>query len=1084
MSVANKMTTSPNPQPESWEDVTKLVTMAQESEAYLKFLGLKHNPFPVAPDADVFFLPARIDALITEILHCIYTRKGFLVITGEVGLGKTTVSRRIMRTLDETQVETALIFNTFIQGSALLEEINRDFGIEYPGSGPQEQMGALNRFLIDRYAAGINCAIVIDDAQNLTEESLEMVRMISNLEAHAQKLVQILLVGQPELELKLNVHALRQLKSRIVVHARMQPYSSEELKQYIGFKLNAAGSSGGVTIPDGSYRFLHELTQGNPRRVNNLMDRCLYGLFAYNTMRLTRRVIQEVAKELGLRPPKKNWGGLLKKGGVLLGVAAVVALMVFGKGIYQSISQHQGVSLVDGDGVEFRLVKEQAAAELARAKSERERAFLELAQAESAKAAVSMELAKSRTESERAKEMVARAQVAEAKALTQVANAKEVSQAEAVQRKQALTEAREAREAAEAAAARSELALNEFRQKAEAQVQALAAADAATNKAEAEALAISQKLARLQAESAAQAQALVQATQVRKEAESRADVARQEAEKARQDAELRAVSSQEEKKILAQAQTARQQAEQEAVKARQEANEAFKRIEKVRQEAEQAMATEKANAEARLIQAEAAQKAAEMQARKNQEDAAQILAQVEAEQAKREAELLKSKTQADRDLTLALAAQSRAELEAKQARQEAARVVDAIQQAKDLDQVGKDQALSQAKADQVEAEKLRTAQVDRVGLQVEKAREAAKKQQLAMETLQQARQQAEAEAAKAQEQAEKSLSEAQLIREQAAQDVKLAQMDAEKAKQELLIARQQMATMVARQSPEGVVAASLVPVSSHLQQFLHAYDLEAFEQEMAQGLADGWLDGVARRIEEEKGLHLVYLEHLPDTVKEKYSHLPQGKGHLLFWKPEFSFKTFYYAHSGAEVRLLQSHLHRLGLYDFPIDGVVGRHTMSALTQYQNLRNLPLTGQPDEATLFLLTHEQGGKSPSTREIAPKEKKVFKEKGGSKDQSSSLGGAITLMGGGHWVVQLGSFLGVDGAEALQHNLIAKGVATSVVSLLTPDGSRWHIVRTLPVDERSQAEKMLADLESKFGLQGMIIPVESGLSQITPQ
>ncbi|MBF0125935.1 MAG: AAA family ATPase [Magnetococcales bacterium] len=1050
MSAAQKLATaSPNPKPESWEDVAKLVTMAQESEAYLKFLGLKHNPFPVAPDADVFFLPARIDSLITEVLHCIYTRKGFLVITGEVGLGKTTVSRRILRTLDETRVETALIFNTFIQGGDLLEEINRDFGIEEMGQSSQANMAALNRFLIERYAAGVNCAIVIDDAQNLTEESLEMVRMISNLEVHAEKLVQILLVGQPELESKLDAHALRQLKSRIVVHARMHPYNLEELKQYIAFKLNAAGSKGGLTIPESSYRLLQALTLGNPRRVNILMDRCLYGLFAYNTMRLSRRVVLEVAKELGMQQPGTNWGVWMKR--LVLPVAGALgmaAVLLAGKGYWPPPVEES-----NQERAEARVAREAAVAELARARSERERVSAELAQARAAREAAEAELSRSRAESERAKEAVARAQVAEARALTQVANAKELSQIESEARKKALAEAREAREAAEAAAARAEATLGTAKSRTEDQAKALAEALEARRKAEAQAAEVNEKLARLQAEAEAQVKALADATQVREAAEESARSAREEADKARQEVQSRAARSEEEKKALVAAQSAREQAEQEALKARKESEEAFQRIERARQEAEKTMARGKAEAEAKLALAEAAQRKAEEEAARLREEAARALARVQGEQEQAEKALGKRKSDAERELSEALAARSKAEAEAGQAREEAARAVKAIEAAKNLDQAGKEQALAQARAAHAKAVEEREAEATRVGQVVAKAQEEAGKQAQAMASLKSAHKQAEDAALQARRDADQAVAEASLTRERAQQDVELARADADKAKQELLIARKQMEEM--RRQGDG--AKSVLPVADEVKRFLAAYGLEAYEQAMAQGMAEGWLDGVGRRIEEEMGLHLVVLSKLPPEMDGKYAVLEFGDKRLLFWKPPLSLKTFFYGHSGQEVKTLQNHLSRFGLHPYPVDGIVGRYTMSALTRYQKQRDLPLTGQPDDATLFWMLHDQGVARESSRPVA----------------GSQKGEAV------HWVVQVASLRSAREAEQFRQRMLGKGFECLVVPMSRPDGHVWYTVRSAPVADRAQADMVLQYLLQNFGLKGMVVQTAAAVA-----
>ncbi|NNK86599.1 MAG: AAA family ATPase, partial [Desulfobacterales bacterium] len=172
---------------------------AYEELSYLNFLGLEYNPFPVAPDDENFYFSNHIYEILSEIIHGIISRKGFMVITGDVGLGKTTISRRILSVLEEKGIETSLCFHTSYQDVELLREINRDFGINTTSLLFGEQMELLNDFLVAKNKEGKNCAIIIDDAQNLNHKSLELVRMISNLEANQQKLVQILLVGQPEL---------------------------------------------------------------------------------------------------------------------------------------------------------------------------------------------------------------------------------------------------------------------------------------------------------------------------------------------------------------------------------------------------------------------------------------------------------------------------------------------------------------------------------------------------------------------------------------------------------------------------------------------------------------------------------------------------------------------------------------------------------------------------------------------------------------------------------------------------------------------------------------------------------------------
>jgi len=301
---------------------------SNEELRYLEHFGLRFNPFPVAPDVDNFFLSNHIDRLITEIVHGILTRKGFMVLTGEIGLGKTTISRKIINILDRKGVETSLIFHTAFQDVELLKEINRDFGLDAEGLILGDQMRLLNNFLLDRNRAGKNCAIIIDDAQNLKHKSLELVRMISNLETHQQKLVQILLIGQPELVDKLNASELRQLKSRIVIHEEARPLSIEELKNYLLFKLNAAGNHGKTTIKGSALKKIHQLTKGNFRQVNMLMDRCLYVAFLHNTAELGKAVVKEAHIDFSLAG-----SGALKRP-LILGLSGLAFFCIIGVAIY------------------------------------------------------------------------------------------------------------------------------------------------------------------------------------------------------------------------------------------------------------------------------------------------------------------------------------------------------------------------------------------------------------------------------------------------------------------------------------------------------------------------------------------------------------------------------------------------------------------------------------------------------------------------------------------------------------------------------------------------------------------------------
>ncbi len=305
---------------------------------YLNFFELDTNPFPVAPDDKNFFLSEHINQIISEITHGILTRKGFMTLTGEVGLGKTTISRRIISLLEERGVATSLVLNSAFQGAELIQAINSDFGLDtlyLPENGRifGEQIKLLNDFLLEQNKKGRNCAILIDDAQNLDHESLETVRMISNLEADQQKLVQILLVGQPELTENLNNKNLRQLKSRVIIKGDVQPLTKADLKNYLFFKLNSAGNNGLLNIQSSAIKKIYKYVRGNIRQLNMLMDRALYVAFIYNTRNITRKIIREACQDI--YPEKIKFRKKL-----LVPAFCMVLLLVGGMLIHSVVYRH------------------------------------------------------------------------------------------------------------------------------------------------------------------------------------------------------------------------------------------------------------------------------------------------------------------------------------------------------------------------------------------------------------------------------------------------------------------------------------------------------------------------------------------------------------------------------------------------------------------------------------------------------------------------------------------------------------------------------------------------------------------------
>ena len=307
---------------------------AKEEQRFFESFGLCHNPFPVSPEEDNFYFSQHIEQVLTEIIFGINARKGFMVLTGEVGLGKTTISRRIMNIIEEKGVETSLVFYTGFQDVELIREINRDFGQNMESLLLSDQMKLLYDFLVKRNRHGINCAIIIDDAQNLDLKSLELIRMISNLETGREKLVQILLVGQPELMDLLNSEEIRQLKSRIVIQKEVRALTQEELKDYLSFKMNLAGNRGQIRIQKAALNKIYQLTKGNFRQINLLMDRCLYVSFLHNTTEISKQIIMEAFVDL--RPNKLK---LIKKP-LTIAASMFLTLSLFGGIVYSGFSRN------------------------------------------------------------------------------------------------------------------------------------------------------------------------------------------------------------------------------------------------------------------------------------------------------------------------------------------------------------------------------------------------------------------------------------------------------------------------------------------------------------------------------------------------------------------------------------------------------------------------------------------------------------------------------------------------------------------------------------------------------------------------
>lgn len=250
---------------------------------YASALGLEDVPFPVTPDETHYFFTPQAEAVYEELRHFVEMRKGFLMLTGDIGLGKTTLIRRLLSSFEPSRFNTALILASFLDQNELLEAIVRDFGLTADaGARRIDHLTALNTFLLQEAEAGKINVLFIDDAQALDAEALDVVRQLSNLETAQHKLIQVVLCGQPELQESLNRHELRQVKSRIALHRQLRALGPADTSAYVQHRLACASKNGQATVQlDGAaLQTLHRFSRGVPRHIHHLMDRCLYGLVA------------------------------------------------------------------------------------------------------------------------------------------------------------------------------------------------------------------------------------------------------------------------------------------------------------------------------------------------------------------------------------------------------------------------------------------------------------------------------------------------------------------------------------------------------------------------------------------------------------------------------------------------------------------------------------------------------------------------------------------------------------------------------------------------------------------------------------
>jgi len=280
---------------------------------YKGFYNLQRNPFEITPDPSFLFPTKRHNEALASLYYGVTAHRGFVVLTGEVGTGKTLILRSLLGLLQRRDVAFALIFNPTLTPLEFMRYIALDFGLPVTGKAKDELIHVLNGFLLQRHQRGLTTILVVDEAHHLSAEILEEIRLLTNLETSQQKLLQIVLAGQPELDQKLDSHELRQLKQRIALRCHLDPLGMNETREYMARRLQIAGApAAGQIFSEPAIEAVFRHSRGIPRLVNTICENALLSGYAKQAATITPDIIDGVARDLRLgvvvMAPKNNVG--------------------------------------------------------------------------------------------------------------------------------------------------------------------------------------------------------------------------------------------------------------------------------------------------------------------------------------------------------------------------------------------------------------------------------------------------------------------------------------------------------------------------------------------------------------------------------------------------------------------------------------------------------------------------------------------------------------------------------------------------------------------------------------------------------
>jgi general secretion pathway protein A len=273
---------------------------------YSAYFGLSANPFNLSPDPSFFYRSEQHEEALANLIYGVQSRKGFIVLTGEVGTGKTTMLECLRDFLDAQHIEFAFIFNSRINSDQFFEMIAYDLNLSCQRTSKTEVLFALNSLVVQQADQGRTTVLIVDEAHNLEWEVLEEIRLLGNMENRRGKLIQVILAGQPELDRKLDAPNLRQLKQRIVLHYNLEPFSVSDTAEYINNRMEKAGLKGQTVLSPELMAEIHARAQGIPRVINAICDNVLLTCFALGSKAATLEMLEEVSRDMRLEWPGRR----------------------------------------------------------------------------------------------------------------------------------------------------------------------------------------------------------------------------------------------------------------------------------------------------------------------------------------------------------------------------------------------------------------------------------------------------------------------------------------------------------------------------------------------------------------------------------------------------------------------------------------------------------------------------------------------------------------------------------------------------------------------------------------------------------